>query len=119
MCGRLPPEADISLTISACSARKALDAKVRCPDDPRRSNAPPVAPAASAAGFSRPGRYLDGAGPRHRVADHPVAMRLIARTEVAEEDDALTNHRDDQGYDYGDNWAVSLHVAMLPDCPLS
>jgi hypothetical protein len=43
-------------------------------------------------------------------------MRLIARAEVAEEDDALTHHRDDQGYDYGGNRAVSLHAAMLPEC---
>jgi hypothetical protein len=40
-------------------------------------------------------------------------MRLIAWAEVAIEDNALTHHRDDQGYDYGDNWAVLLHVASL------
>jgi hypothetical protein len=40
-------------------------------------------------------------------------MRLIARTEVANQDDALTHYCDDQGYDYGDNWAVLLHVASL------
>lgn len=63
---------------------------------------------------SRPSRYLDRAGPRHRCrADHPVAMRLITRAEVAIEDNALTHHRDDQGYDYGDNRAVLLHVASF------
>lgn len=40
-------------------------------------------------------------------------MRLITRAEVAIEDDALTHHRDDQGYDYGDNRAVLLHVASF------
>lgn len=77
----------------------------------------PLAPAPSFGGFSRPRRYLDRAGPRHRRrTDHPVAMRLIARAEVAEENNALTHHRDDQGYDYGNNWAVLLHVVILPSC---
>jgi hypothetical protein len=40
-------------------------------------------------------------------------MRLITRAEVAEQDNALPHHCDDQGYDYGDNWAVLLHVASL------
>ena len=43
-------------------------------------------------------------------------LRAITRAEVAKEDNALTHHCDDQGYDYGDNRAVSLHIAMLPDC---
>jgi len=67
--------------------------------------------------FSRASRYLDRAGPRQSCGrDHAGALRVITRAEVAKEDNALTHHCDDQGYDYGDNRAVSLHIAMLPDC---
>jgi hypothetical protein len=40
-------------------------------------------------------------------------MRAITGAEVAKEDNGLTHHRNDQGYDYGDNWVVLLHAAMF------
>jgi hypothetical protein len=55
-------------------------------------------------------RYLDRARPRHCCGgDHPVATRVNAEAEVAEEDDGLTRDCYNQGHDHG-QCAVSIHL---------
>jgi hypothetical protein len=61
----------------------------------------------------RPNRNLDRAGLRHRCSrDHPVTMRAIARAKVVQENNALTDDRDDQGYNQG-YCATPVHLRYL------